>query len=105
MAVIEKDKEIELVAKRINAIAHPLRLAIVCQLVDGRELCVGEIVEAVKTTRPNGSQHLQRLANQGLLHSQREGNRVIYSISDRRLASIIAMVRDVYCVSRAGRRW
>jgi hypothetical protein len=52
MVVIEIDREIEFAAQRINAIAPPLRLVVVCRLVDGRELCVGEIVEAVNTTRP-----------------------------------------------------
>jgi ArsR family transcriptional regulator len=105
MAIIKKDSEITLVASRINAIAHPIRLAIVCQLAEGRELCVGEIMAAVHTTQPNASQHLRHLADQELLSSRKEGNRVIYWISDRRLAAILGMVRAVYCDSRTRRRW
>jgi ArsR family transcriptional regulator len=54
-------------------------------------------MEAVGTTQPNASQHLQCLANKGLLRSRKDRNRVIYSVADRRLAAILGMVRDVYC--------
>lgn len=90
------DKEIELIASRIKAVAHPLRLAMVCLLGD-RELTVNEICQAIGTTQPNVSQHLSLLHDQHLLTSRKEANRVYYSIGDRRLGEIIGMLQGIYC--------
>jgi len=90
------DREIDAVALRIKAVAHPLRLAIVCFLLDG-ERSVSDISEAMGTTQPNISQHLSQLHNQKLLRSQRDGNRVYYSVADSRLRTIIIQLRDIYC--------
>ncbi|MBS1130476.1 MAG: transcriptional regulator, ArsR family [Proteobacteria bacterium] len=90
------DKEIEQTAYRFKAVAHPLRLAIVCLLADG-ERSVGDICEAVGTTQPNITQHLIVLHNQKLLKSRKEINRVYYAINDRRLTEIIGMLQGIYC--------
>ena len=96
MAKLWSDNEIELTARRFKAVAHPLRLAIVCLLADG-ERSVGDICEAVGTSQPNITQHLLVLHNQKLLKSRKEINRVYYAINDRRLNEIIAMLQGIYC--------
>lgn len=88
--------EIEPIASRFKAIAHPLRLAIVCLLGPG-ERTVTEICQELGTTQPNISQHLTLLYNQHLLKSRKEANRVYYSIADQRLSEIIGMLQQIYC--------
>lgn len=88
--------EIERTARCIKAVAHPLRLAIVCLLGEG-ERSVNEICAAIGTTQPNVSQHLNLLFNQQLLVSRKEANRVYYAIGDPRLGKIIAMLQGIYC--------
>lgn len=90
------DQEITLTAKRIKAVSHPLRLAMVCLLSDG-EQSVNEICAQLGTTQPNISQHLTQLHEQGLLSSRKEGNRVFYTITDHRLGEIIGMLKQIYC--------
>lgn len=90
------DKEVELTADRIKAVAHPLRLAIVCLLAEG-ERTVGDICRAMGTTQPNISQHLNVLYNQRLLTSRKDANRVYYAIADRRLDNIIGHLQEIYC--------
>lgn len=91
-----RSEQIEPVASRFKAIAHPLRLAIVCLLGPG-ERTVTEICQELGTTQPNISQHLNLLHNQDLLRSRKEGNRVYYAIADQRLSEIIGMLQQIYC--------
>ena len=90
------DKELELTAECCKAVAHPLRLAILCLLGDG-ERSVGDICRELGSSQPNISQHLTQLHNQHLLKSRKEANFVYYAIADRRLQEIIAMLQKIYC--------
>ncbi len=55
--LMSKEEDIQQAAKAIKAIAHPLRLKILCVLGD-REVSVQDIVEQVGTSQSNISQHL-----------------------------------------------
>jgi ArsR family transcriptional regulator len=90
------EKEIELTAHRFKAVAHPLRLGIVCLLAQG-ERTVGDICSEMGTTQPNISQHLLQLQNRHLLKSRKDANRVYYAIADQRLSMIIGMLQEIYC--------
>lgn len=96
MATNWSDQEIELTADRCKAVAHPLRLAILCLLGPG-ERSVGDICRELGTTQPNISQHLTQLHNQHLLKSRKDANRVYYAIADQRLGEIIGMLQKIYC--------
>lgn len=90
------EETIEIVARRIKAISHPLRLAIVCLLGAG-ERTVSDICRTLGTTQPNISQHLTVLHGQHLLKSRKEANRIFYAINDPRLGQIIGMLQAIYC--------
>ena len=72
---------LELVAARFKVMAEPLRLRILQEL-EGGEMSVGDITEAVESTQPNVSKHLKMLQDAGLLGRRQEGNTVYYSIAD-----------------------
>ena len=80
----------------LQAMAHPLRLKILC-LVGQNELMVQEIIEAVGTSQSNISQHLAVMRERGLLASRKEANKVFYRIDDPRIIKMIAMMREVFC--------
>lgn len=90
------DDDIEFVAKRIKAIANPMRLGIICSLADG-ELYVQQIGDLLDTSQPNVSQHLLVLHNKGLIRSTKKANRVFYSIADPELLKLIEAIRSIYC--------
>ena len=90
------EEQISRTARCLKAIAHSKRLAIVCLLMDG-PLTVGTIREALGTSQPNISQHLQILANRGIVVAERNANRVYYGIADPRLRTILGSLREVYC--------
>ncbi len=91
-----KDEDIERAAMSIKAMAHPLRLRILCTLGD-REVSVQEIVELVGTSQSNISQHLAILRDKGILASRKDANRVYYRVSDARTLRLISMMKDVFC--------
>ena len=89
-------EQIELAARAMKAMSHPLRLKILCVLGD-QEVSVQDIVEAVGTSQSNISQHLAILREKGILRARKDANRVFYSVSDQRTLKLIVMMRQVFC--------
>jgi len=94
--LIGKSDNIREASEAMQAMAHPLRLKILC-LVGNQELSVLEIVEAVGTTQSNVSQHLGVLRDHGLLESRKEANKVFYRIGDPRVLKMISLTREIFC--------
>ncbi len=95
-SLIDKQEHIELAARALKSIAHPLRLKILCVLGE-QEACVQEIVDAVGTSQSNISQHLAILREKGVLVTRKDANRVYYRIGDTRTLQLIGMMREVFC--------
>ncbi len=96
--LINRDEDIQQAAQAIKAIAHPLRLKILCVLGD-QEISVQDIVEQVGTSQSNISQHLAILRDKGVLATRKDANRVFYRICDLRTLKLIGMMRDVFCTT------
>lgn len=94
--LLDKKDDIERASRSLKAMAHPLRLKILCILGD-RELSVQDIVEYVGTSQSNISQHLAILRDMGILVSRKDANRVYYRIEDPRNLRLIGMMREVFC--------
>ena len=94
--LIDREDNIQQAAQAMKAIAHPLRLKILCVL-GNREISVQDIVEQVGTSQSNISQHLAILRDKGVLATRKEANRVFYRIDDLRTLKLIGMMRDVFC--------
>lgn len=94
--IIADDADIERAAQCLKAMAHPLRLKILCTLgVD--KVSVQDIVARVGTTQSNISQHLGVLRDRGILASHKNANRVYYRIDDKRTLQLIGMLQEIYC--------
>ncbi|HEY3433878.1 MAG TPA: metalloregulator ArsR/SmtB family transcription factor [Rhodocyclaceae bacterium] len=92
----DKQEQIEMAARSLKAIAHPLRLKIMCVIGD-EEVCVQDIVDAVGTSQSNISQHLAILREKGVLQTRKDANRVYYRVVDQRTLQLIGMMREVFC--------
>ena len=95
-SLIDKNEHIETAARALKAIAHPLRLKILCVLGEG-EVCVQDIVDAVGTSQSNISQHLAILRDKDVLQTRKDANRVYYRVGDRRTLQLIVLMREVFC--------
>jgi DNA-binding transcriptional ArsR family regulator len=94
--LIGRSENIREASAAMQAMAHPLRLKILC-LIGSQECSVLEIVEAVGTTQSNISQHLAVLRDNGILAARQEANKVYYRIGDARVLRMIALTREIFC--------
>ena len=95
-ALMHRQEHIEQASRALKAMAHPLRLKILC-LLGNQELSVQDIVECVGTSQSNISQHLAILREKGVLRTRRDANRVFYRVGDERTLTLISMMREVFC--------
>lgn len=72
----------------LRALAAPVRIAIVLQLLESPR-CVHDLVDALGVTQPLISQHLRVLKSAGVVHGDRHGREVVYSLVDHHLAHIV----------------
>ena len=94
--LLDKQEHIDLAARALKAMAHPLRLKILCVLGPD-EMSVQDIVSAVGTSQSNVSQHLAILRDKGVLRTRKDANRVFYRVGDERTLRLIGMMREVFC--------
>jgi len=92
----DHDEHVQIAARALKAISHPLRLKILC-VVGDQEVCVQDIVDAVGTSQSNISQHLAILRDKGVLTTRKDANRVFYRVADQRTLQLIVMMREVFC--------
>jgi DNA-binding transcriptional ArsR family regulator len=82
----------QLKAQLFKALAHPVRIRALEQLVQG-ERSVGELAESIDTEISHLSQQLAVLRKAGVVETRRDGNTVYYSVRDTRLAGLLATAR------------
>ena len=71
--LLENEEHIDQASRALKAMAHPLRLKILCVLGD-EEVSVQEIVDCVGTSQSNISQHLAILREKGVLRTPHDAN-------------------------------
>lgn len=91
------DWELNRTAHAVKAMAHPLRLKLLCLISTG-EVSVQELTNLVhQTSQSNISQHLAHMLERGVLENRKQGNQVLYRIRDPRILSLIMAMRSVFC--------
>ncbi len=80
-------------ADLLRAMAHPMRLTILCRLVDG-ELSVGGFESELGLKQPSLSQQLGLLREAGLVTTRREAKSVVYGLADHRLNTVLEALRS-----------
>ena len=81
-------------AKGFTALADPVRLRVLSMLAaapDG-EVCVCEFVAPLGKSQPTVSHHLKILGDAGLVHGDRRGKWVWYSLDRERVAHLRAAI-------------
>lgn len=76
------------ITKKFKALAHPARLKIMANLMEG-ECCVGDVQKCLSLSQPNVSQHLGVLKKAGIIIGKREKNKICYEIADNRIRKIL----------------
>ena len=88
------DKKVaEHVAEVLKAVAHPVRLQIV-ELLENKEMCVGDIVTALGGKQAITSQQLNMMKDKGILNCRRNGTRVYYRIENKNVIKLLDCIYD-----------
>jgi ArsR family transcriptional regulator len=82
-------------AEVFQALAHPTRVAIVEQLMQG-ELPVGQICEKVGVEQANASQHLAILRNKYIVQPRKAGNQTFYRLRDPAFGKVLVALREYF---------
>lgn len=98
VAKTELDPEkLERAAEMLKAIAHPMRIAIVKYLEDGKKLTVTEIHRRLDIEQSTTSHHLGILKDKGVLCSKREGKNTYYFLRFDKLSLIVDCINKCIC--------
>ena len=73
----------------LRTLAHPIRLRMVDLIHTAGRLTVSEIMNYVGLAQPATSQHLNHMRRVGLLKSERNGKKVVYSMADPRPIALL----------------
>ena len=87
------DEKISDLCARFKVISEPSRLKILLAL-EGGELCVDHITEAVGGNQSAVSHQLKILKDNKIIKSRRNGQNVLYSVSDWHILTMINVAKE-----------
>lgn len=85
--------------KMLKILGHPLRLSILCTLIERGEMNAGDIVESEcgNASQSQISQYLNALKKEGLIDSRRDGHYQYYRITDKRVKTMVETLHKLFC--------
>jgi DNA-binding transcriptional ArsR family regulator len=86
------------VSELLKTLAHPMRLMIVCTLIQG-EYSVGELEEKLDIHQPNLSQQLTVLREAEIVETRREGKQIYYKLTAQKAERLVGALYDIFCAS------
>ena len=90
-------------ATLLKALAHPARLMVLCQLVEG-ESSVGDLQPVTGLSMSALSQHLAVLRGMALVTTRREAQTIYYALADGPAVGVLDALYAAYCAPGAGGR-
>ena len=86
------------VSELLKTLAHPMRLMIVCTLIEG-EYSVSELEEKLDIHQPNLSQQLTVLREAEIVETRRDGKQIFYRLTAQKAERLVGALYDIFCVS------
>lgn len=96
--VICSDAELSRFAQKLKVCGHPVRLKLLCAIAREEEPCVSELWVCLQQPQPVVSQHLAVLKEKGIVKSEVQGNKRIYSIVDPFVRQIVMSMMETHAV-------
>lgn len=83
-------------AALLKALAHPARLLVLCELVEG-ERSVGQLLPITGLSMSALSQHLAVLRGMDLVTTRRESQTIHYALAPGPAAGVLAALHAAFC--------
>ena len=90
------DCQIDTATEILKSIAHPIRLKILCFLLEG-EKNVSEIEQKFGSTISNISQHLTVLRKADIIARRKDANFMYYSLKDTNIIKLMETIKTLFC--------
>jgi len=90
------DCQIDTATEILKSIAHPIRLKILCFLLEG-EKNVSEIEQKFGSTISNISQHLTVLRKADIIARRKDANFMYYSLKDTNIIKLLETIKTLFC--------
>jgi len=99
LAGINQDKNLRRATSVMKCLSHPVRLSILCHLIDKGEMSAGEIVEYErdKASQSQVSQYLKILRDMKFVNTRREGLTIYYRITSEEISELIHTMHGIFC--------
>lgn len=94
----------ERVADLFKVLGDPTRVLILQALIQGGELCVHQLADAVGMSQSSVSHHLRLLRTSGLIRARRSGREVYYRPDDDHVEQLIGVCVEHVAHDRGGHR-
>jgi len=85
-------KELTKKAEILKAIAHPVRLCIVKNLIDINSCNVSTMQSCLDMPQSTVSQHLAKLKSAGIIEGERNGVEIIYKVVNDQVRKVIEVI-------------
>ncbi|EJQ90903.1 ArsR/SmtB family transcription factor [Bacillus cereus] len=82
-------------AEVLKALAHPIRIKILKELITRGACNVTQIVDILGIPQSTVSQHLSKMKSQKLIMNDRKGLEVYYSAQNKTINSIVEILLDL----------
>lgn len=96
MEITELQSKATEVSDILKTMAHPERLMVLCQLVDG-EVGVAQLQQRTSLSQSAFSQQLSVLKKHNLVTVRKESQQVFYALADGRVKELIASFYTIFC--------
>ena len=94
--ITQLDERAEEASHLLKSLASPVRLKILCQMVDA-ERSVGEIAANIGIRDALASQHLSLLRREGVVSTRREAQTIYYRIEHDAARQLLGVLHDCFC--------
>ncbi len=101
--VLDRD-DAERVAELFKVLGDTTRVLILQALIQGGELCVHQLADAVGMSQSSVSHHLRLLRTSGLIRARRSGREVYYRPDDDHVEQLIGVCVEHVAHARGGHR-
>lgn len=83
----------------LKLLAHPVRLSILCNLMQHDEMSAGDIVksEEHRASQSQVSQYLAKLRQEKIVSTRRDGQTIYYHIKCPQVQAVIKTLREILC--------
>lgn len=82
----------------LKILSHPVRLSIICNLMEKGEMSAGEIhaQEEKLASASQTSQYLRKLKDNGILQDRKEGQFVYYRIKSAEMQTLVSTLKTLF---------